>query len=127
MMNSRHIEAGFSAIELLITLFIAAIFLLAGYQLYTQIMISASAADKQAKMSNLTYEKLRKATATALGTCSPSTSTESATVTGVKDVLYTKVVTCPNTSIDDLSFVKITTTYYDGYDNRTLEHGLYAN
>lgn len=62
MKTLRVTEAGFSAVELLITLFIAAAFLATGYQLYTIIIEDGGDARTQAKASNIAYDFLRKYT-----------------------------------------------------------------
>lgn len=58
MMYTR--QAGFSAVELLITLFIAAIFLLAGYVLWNQVLSLGLDTERQARASNIAYEFLRR-------------------------------------------------------------------
>lgn len=53
-------QAGFSAVELLITLFIATIFLLAGYVLWNQVLTVGLETERQARASNIAYEFLRR-------------------------------------------------------------------
>ena len=55
--DSRH---GFSTIELLITLFIAAAFLMSGYQLYSMIIRDGGEARARAKASNVAYDYLKR-------------------------------------------------------------------
>lgn len=56
MKNVR--QQGFSAIELLITLFIAAVFLSAGYQLWGYVNKAGEESDQFAKASNISYDYL---------------------------------------------------------------------
>jgi hypothetical protein len=60
MIKATNIESGFSAVELLITLFVAAAFLATGYQLYSVIVKDGSEARYEAKASNIGYDNLRK-------------------------------------------------------------------
>lgn len=69
-MKTFHVkESGFSAVELLITLFIASAFLLTGYQLYSIILEDGGNARVQAKASNIAYDNLRKYTPYASKPC----------------------------------------------------------
>lgn len=95
-------QDGFTAVELLITLFIASVFLFAGYQLYTQVLKDAADADKTARISNIAYERMRKeagvVSAAFPGGCesaSEDTTVETPTVTGFSAVTLTVVVDCP--------------------------------
>lgn len=69
MKTLRVTEAGFSAVELLITLFIGAAFLATGYQLYTIIIEDGGDARTQAKASNIAYDLLRQYTPNATKPC----------------------------------------------------------
>ena len=58
-MTNTTSQAGFSAVELLITLFIAVAFIGAGYQLYAIIIKDGSEASLRAKANTIAYENLR--------------------------------------------------------------------
>lgn len=60
MMKRYRDEAGFSAAELLVTLFVAAIFVLLGYQLYSSIMKDNAASQSRARASNIAYDIMRQ-------------------------------------------------------------------
>lgn len=64
-------QEGFTAVELLITLIVASMFLFAGYQLYTQVTRDGNDANKLAKVSNTAYEMLRESGA-AIGSAYPN-------------------------------------------------------
>lgn len=53
-------QSGFTAAELLITLIIAAVFVLAGYQLYSIVINDGAEAQYQAVASNEAYNQLRQ-------------------------------------------------------------------
>lgn len=68
-------EAGFSAVELLITLFIASIFLMTGYQLYSVVIKNGAETNQRALASSLAYENLRRYAPQATSPCSALTPT----------------------------------------------------
>lgn len=120
-----YYQAGFTAVELLITLLIASMFLFSGYQLYTQVNRDGSDANKAARVSSLVSEKVRATIASSTATCGASIPNETKTETGVGSVTYVTSVTCPNPDTPTMRLVKVTATY----DNptKTLEHATYAN
>ncbi|HRJ06128.1 MAG TPA: prepilin-type N-terminal cleavage/methylation domain-containing protein [Candidatus Saccharibacteria bacterium] len=137
MSVSEYMQKGFSAVELLITLFIASIFLFAGYQLYTQVLKDGADADKTARISNLVYERLRKATAatteSAPAGCAASnesTTNETPIVSGFSSVTLTIVVDCPYStsgSLSDLFYVSVSASYNDGTGIKVLKHAVYTS
>lgn len=133
------LEQGFTAVELLITLFIAAIFLFAGYQLYTQVMKDGSNADKTAELSSAAYERMRK---TALATpsawpggCAAATegvTTTTETVPGLGSGITFKVtIDCPYSttpgSLTDIFLIKVEASYVDAGKTRKVEHATFAS
>jgi len=132
MSVSEYMQKGFSAVELLITLFIASIFLFAGYQLYTQVLKDGADADKTARISNLVYERLRKATAATTGCAASneSTTNETPIVSGFSSVTLTIVVDCPYStsgSLSDLFYVSVSASYNDGTGIKVLKHAVYTS
>lgn len=137
-MSKRIFEAGFTAVELLITLFIAAVFLFAGYQLYVQVMRDAADADKTARVSNIVQERLREQLTTVSGqypngcvAASASTLNESQTIQGIGTLSLTIVTRCPiapaTGSATDLFQATVTGSYNDGGQTRTIQHSSYTN
>lgn len=51
---------GFTTVELMVTLFVAVLFILSGYQLYDMVSARSSSAREMAEASNIGYEVLRK-------------------------------------------------------------------
>ena len=133
----NQVQAGFSAVELLITLFIASIFLFSGYQLYTQVLKDGSDAGKTAQMSNLVYERMRQkaaeVTESAQAGCAASneaTTNESPTVSGFSSVTYTITVDCPYSTqgaLSDLFYISVSASYNDGVSNKVITHATYAS
>lgn len=131
------LKKGFTAVELLITLFIAAVFLFAGYQLYTQVIRDSKDADKIAKLSNVTYQKMRESASqittaypSGCAAASQSTTTNTETVSGVGSVTFTKIISCPagtTPPLSDLFLVKIQAAYSDSGNAKTVEHATYAS
>lgn len=114
-------QQGFTAVELLITLLVASMFLFSGYQLYSQVNRDGSDANQAARVSSLVSEKLRSIT-TSCGTPVPN---EVKNETGVGSVTYVTSVTCPNPDIPTMRLIKVTATY--GNPPKVLEHATYAN
>lgn len=92
-------EQGFSAIELLITLFVAAAFLVTGYQLYYTVLDSSGQARLRTIANNIAYDKLRFYAAQATDPCTAKTD---ATLNpslpanhGLGNADVTATITCP--------------------------------
>ena len=89
-------QAGFSAVELLITLFIAAAFIGTGAQLYSVIIQNSDEARMRSIASNIAYNNLRRYAADATNPC--TTSTPTATIpanSGLTNASITVTITCP--------------------------------
>lgn len=78
-MTRTSSQQGFSAVELLITLFVAVAFIATGYQLYSTIVKDGGEARFRARASNLAYENLRRAADTT-PTCSATAAVSYPTV-----------------------------------------------
>lgn len=123
---------GFSAVELLVTLFIAFLFLSMGYTLYGTIVASSSQNRHRAQADNIAMEYLRRHEATVTNPCVAATPVNQAAVTGATgaDLASPKVtvtITCPNSSVTLLSLVKVTVTYQEGGSERNVYHEVYAS
>lgn len=126
-------QQGFTAVELLITLFIGTIFLIAGYQLSVQVTKDGADAEKTARVSNVVYERLRKTRFDSFqtvcgGAGSPSApSNENVTIDGLNGpAVLSTTYACPFTNTG-LYKVTITATYNDGVSNRVLRHAMFTN
>lgn len=95
---SRVKQAGFSAVELLITLFVAATFIAAGYQLYTVIIQNGGEARARARASNIAYDNLRRYTKQAVNPCAVVTPTPTPTIpadSSLSNATITVTIDCP--------------------------------
>ena len=63
-------QQGFTAVELLVTLFVATMFMAASYQLYSIIVKDSGDIRARSKASNIAYAELRKRADTRYLTCS---------------------------------------------------------
>lgn len=106
-------QSGFTAVELLITLFVAAAFLVAGYQLYSVIIKDSGQTRGEARASNVAYDYIRRYTSSATNPCATSTPVNNASITvaGISAVTVTVAITCPYTSRPSISKVEATVRY----------------
>jgi Tfp pilus assembly protein PilE len=90
-------EGGFSAVELLITLFIAAIFVFTGYQLYTVVIKNGSEANQRSIASGIAYENLRRYTPLVTSPCSNVTPTPTPSIPAntLPNSSITVTIDCP--------------------------------
>lgn len=119
-------QAGFTAVELLIALTIAATLLIAGYQLYAVIIQDSGDVRQRSRASNLALDYLRRYSASAPVTCSASTVVNNQAVTptppGLSDVFVTVSYTCPQASIPTLTRVQVKINYSG---NKEVTHAIY--
>lgn len=104
---------GFSAVELLITLFIAAAFLISGYQLYAVVIKDGGEARMQSSATNVTTDYLQRYKSSATNPCTTQTPlTDSAiTVTGLSNVTVSVAISCPYSSTTSISKILVTIKY----------------
>ena len=122
-----YTESGFTAVELLVTLFVAVAFLATGYQLYTVILQDGGAARSQAKASNIAYAALRKYSPQVVKPC--VASNPAATIpagSGLPGPSSISVnITCPTgTGTTTTSKVQVTVTY--GSPSEQVVHAIFA-
>lgn len=128
--QERQSQAGFSAIELLITLFIAAAFIAAGYQLYSIIIANGGEARQETTANNIAYEALRRYAADVPPKCiedkeptpEPTIPQNSGLPANADiDVDYD----CPYGTSSTISKVTATLTY--GTPQKEVTHAVYAS
>lgn len=119
-------SSGFTAVELLTTLFIAAAFLMSGYQLYNLIIKDGGETRAQARASNAAYDYLQRYKSTATNPCTVQTPlTNSAEqVTSLTDVTVTVAISCPYVANPSISKVLVTLNY--GNPQLTVSSGTYV-
>lgn len=123
---------GFSAIELLVTLFIAFLFLSMGYTLYGAIVTSSSSARHRAQADNIAYDYLRRYEATVTSPCVVTTPVSSQPVTGGSAIdlgspTVTVNISCPNSTVVAVSKVKVTVLYNEKGVQRNVFHEVFAS
>ena len=128
----RMPSRGFSAVELLVTLFIAFLFLSIGYTLFGTIVTMSSQNRHRAQADNIALEYLRRYESTVASTCAVATPVNGVNVTGAaaSDLPGAKVtvgITCPNSTLASVSLVKVTITYQEGGSQRNVYHEVYAS
>ena len=111
-------KSGFTAVELLVTLFIAAAFLLSGYQLYSLIIKDGGQTRSQTRASNVAYDYLQRYKSTATNPCIAQTpvNNQAITATNLSNVTVTVAITCPYGAASSISKVQVTL----GYNNPQL-------
>jgi len=136
-MHTHRQTSGFTAVELLITLFVAAAFLIAAYQLFSLVIRDGGQMRSESRASNIAYDYLRKYSASATTIpCTASTplNNVSITVDGLTTVKVTVDVSCLPGTATNLSKVETTLTFnapiqtvtYATYVNATGETGPQA-
>jgi Tfp pilus assembly protein PilV len=126
----KYAQSGFSAVELLVTLFVAVAFLATGYQLYSVIIKDGGTARTQAKASNIAYAALRQYSAQVLNPCSPSTPA-STVPSGSSDLFNPTVnvdISCPaGTGTTTMSKVQITVKYGASSPQEEVVHAAFVS
>ena len=140
MMNTAN-EQGFTAVELLITLIVASLFLFSGYQLYVQVTRDGADANKTAVLSNIVYERMTKLAKDTTGLaanqagCSATSGSvqtlPAQNVDGVGSVVFKNTIRCPRATtpgnLTDLFYIEVEATYNDGGSSKQVRHATYAN
>lgn len=125
-MKNLKKQSGFTTVELLITLFIAAAFLMSGYQLYSLIIKDGGDARATAKASNVAYDYLQRYKPSATNPCtvqSPLTD-QSITVDTLSNVTISVAITCPYSSTTSVSKVLVTMKYNN--PQQTISNATYV-
>ena len=128
MIHTRDYSAGFSAVELLITLFIAAAFVATGYQLYSVIIQNGENAREQAQASNIAYNALRLYQPQATNPCSLVTPSPTPTIpsgSNLPNPSITVSMTCPYGTAVDITKVTVTVNY--GNPQVGVTHALFVS
>lgn len=128
-MNHHTFTRGFSAVELLITLFVAAAFLLAGYQLFNVVIRDGGNTRTESAAGNVAYDYLRRYSESATNPCAPSTplSSTPVAVAGTKNSTVSISVTCPMTDAPAVSKVEAIVQYGIGSDANTVKIATFVD
>lgn len=107
-------NAGFTIIELLVTLFVAAIFLIAGYQIYTTVIRTDGQTKAQVVAQNTAQDYLNRYRALVPSPCvaSQPLNNQTVTVSGLASATISVTVSCPkSSSISTLSKIDVVLQY----------------
>lgn len=114
-MSLKHAaQEGFTAVELLVTLVIASMFLFAGYQLYSQVTKDGNDANRLAKISNVAYEMLRErgATVSAANPNGCGFSSGGSNQTVEDNIIYVISESCPQGPANNVDVFLIKVSAY---------------
>jgi len=127
-MKNKQEKYGFTIVELLITMFVAVAFLLAGYQLYSLMIKDSSETTMQTRASNLAYEYLQRYKSTATNPCSTQTpaTDQSIETDGLYAVKFSVTIYCPYGTGSSISRVKIDLKYGDKSPQQTVSNATYV-
>ena len=126
--TKKNNSAGFSAVELLITLFIAAAFVAAGYQLYSVIIQNGENAREKAQAGNIAYNALRQYSSQATSPCSVVTPSPTPAIPSGSNLpapTITVAFTCPYGTSSSVSMITATVNY--GNPQVGVTHALYVS
>ena len=113
-MTRRSEESGFTAVELLITLFVAAAFLIAAYGLFNLVIKDGGATRGESRAANIAYDYMRQYAASSTTIpCTQSTPLTDAplTVDGLSNVSIDVTISCLSDATSSLSKVDVAVTY----------------
>lgn len=120
---------GFTAIELLVTLFVAALALATGYQLYAAVINQDSKTRLEAEVGLLAHSEIKKHNSSATTPCTPKTIMSNTSVVITQSSVdaiagkMTVLLDCPNISLPNLTRITVTIAY--GSPERSVKHASY--
>jgi prepilin-type N-terminal cleavage/methylation domain-containing protein len=119
-------QSGFTIVELLITLFVAAAFLTSGYQLFNLVIKDSGQARADSRASSVAYDYMRRYSTSVVSPCVASTplSNVSTGVAGLSNVTVTVSITCPYSATTSLSKIDVTVLYNS--PQQTMEYSTYV-
>ena len=116
---------GFTAIELLITLFIAAMALAAGYQLYSTVLAQDAQTRLETEAGSVAYAYVKRYSGNVTAPCTPSAINQSVPINSNINGAMTIRIDCPNNALQKLSRVTVVIAY--GTPEKTVTHSAYAS
>lgn len=129
MIKHYQNQAGFTAVEVLVTLFIGVVLLGGGYQAYGAVISNTERGRTHSIASNIAYEALRREADNTNTPCSPVAernltwhSTYNTTLPEPRSVRGS--VSCPYGNGNSISLISVRVTY--GQDSESVTHAIYA-
>lgn len=127
-MKPRLRQSGFTAVELLITLFVAAAFLIAAYQLFNLVIKDGGSTRAESRAANVAYNYLRQYAASSTTipcTASNPLSGAAISIDGLASVTINIDITCLPNAVTSLS--KVTSTIMYNNPQQTLKYATYVS
>lgn len=124
---------GFSAVELLVSLIVAALFLFAGFSLYNSILKYSVESRNRGKADLIAVEYLRRYETTVPATCAASTPLAlqavpaSDNTTGMNTPRISVTFTCPNPVQPWVTEVTARVEYIENSVTKAVEQEVYAS
>ncbi|MFZ1301179.1 MAG: LamG domain-containing protein [Candidatus Microsaccharimonas sp.] len=127
-MIGRRFQQGFTAIELLITLFVAAAFLIAGYQLFSVVIRDGGDTRAESKAANVAYDYMRQYSTSAANPCvnSQPLTASAITVTGLANPKISIVISCPQDDAPTINKIEAYITYGPTND-KTVKYATFVD
>ena len=129
MIKHYQNQAGFTAVEVLVTLFIGVVLLGGGYQAYGAVINNTERGRTQSIASNIAYEALRREADNTSAQCSPVAernltwqSTYNTTLPQPRSIRGS--VSCPYGNGNRISLISVRVTY--GQDSESVTHAIYS-
>lgn len=117
---------GFTAVELLITLFVAVAFIATAYQLYSAVLADSGEARFRAKASNIAYAELRRRSDDSVPGCTPLAETgfhiDKAT-SGLEEPEGKVLIEC---RANNLTYVKTRVIYGRASERKEVQHAIFV-
>ena len=127
--RSQHdSESGMTAVELLITLFVAAAFLIAGYQLFNVIIRDGGEVRAESTASNIAYGLLRKHSDSVSNPCVETILVfpdAAETIEGLPEASLYVHTDCPYSATPALTRITAEVSY--GFPIKTVKHTTYVD
>lgn len=127
-------HSGFSTVELLVSLVVAALFLFAGVSFYNTIVRYSTESRNRASADRIAYDYLRRYESNRPATCAPSTPinnvavpTSNSNTKGLTSPTITVIITCPLAAdVPAISKIVARVRYIERGVTKTLEQEVYA-
>ena len=113
-MNTTHRQqSGFTAVELLITLFVAAAFLIAGFQLFNVVIRDGGQTRAESRAANIAYDYMRQYSGSATNPCTAQNplSGSPLDVAGLTNTTVSAIISCPSDAPSSMSKIEVIVNY----------------
>lgn len=122
-------QKGFTAVELLVTIFVAALFLAAGYQLYNVTLKSSAEGRDQADASLVASNYLNAHRNAVTNPCTTSTPLSNTPISAANLArpTVTVIISCPIASAGSVSKIETTVSYGRPDNRKTVKRTLFVN